>query len=198
MGRSPRLIPPLMSETPPDINSDNDKARAAQELISHLDHDVAEARDNLLAAKISQAEFANRHRNDEVVFVPGDRVLLSTEHQRREYMQAKSGHVAKLLPQFDGPFVVTAAHPKKSCYTLDLPNEPLQFATFHSSLLRPSLPNNPILYPSRQLAQPGPVITPDGSQEWTIDRILDERTRGRQYLIQWVGWGPEEDRWLPG
>ena len=44
------------------------------------------------------------------------------------------------------------------------------------------------------------MVTVDGTEEWLIDRIIDERThgRGKQYLIHWLGWGAKEDRWLPG
>jgi len=76
----------------------------------------------------------------------------------------------------------------------------INFELPYSSLLCLSLPNDPIFYPTWQLTQPGPVITPNGSQEWTIDRILDELPHGhsQQYLIWWLGWGPEENWWLPG
>jgi hypothetical protein len=96
--------------------------------------------------------------------------------------------------------VAYSANPSKSSYTLDLPNEPDHFPTFHASLLRKFHPNDDNLFPSRKLAQPGPVITEDGAKEWLIDRIIDERTHGRgcQYLVRWRGWGPEEDRRLPG
>jgi len=151
-------------------------------------------------AKVTQAEFANRHCADEIAFKVGEKVMLSTEHRRREYIQAKSGRVAKFMPRFDGPFLVMKANPAKSLYMLDLPNEPNCFPTFHSSLLRPYVSNDNDLFPSRKLAQPGPVVTDDGEQEWLIDRIVDKRTRGRgrQFLVCWHGWGAEEDRWLPG
>ena len=106
----------------------------------------------------------------------------------------------QVMPRFDGPFLVTKANPAKSSYTLDLPNKPNRFPTFHSSLLWPYVSNDNDLFPSHKLAQPGPVITEEGEQEWLIDRIVDECTRGQgwQFLVRWRRWGAEEDRWLPG
>jgi hypothetical protein len=46
------------------------------------------------------------------------------------------------MPRFDGPFVVTKANPSKSAYTLDLPNEPDRFPTFHASQLQKFVPND--------------------------------------------------------
>lgn len=45
---------------------------------------------------------------------------------------------------------------------------------------------------------PGTVVTENG-EEWFVDRIVDERKRGRgyQYLVRWVGEGPETQVWLP-
>jgi hypothetical protein len=103
------------------------------------------------------------------------------------------------MPLFDRLYLVTAVNPDKSAYTLDLPNKPDRFPTFHSKLLCKYVPNDDELFPSRKQARPGPVITEDGEQEWLIDKIIDERTRGQgwQFLVCWRGWGPEEDRCLP-
>jgi hypothetical protein len=65
MERAPRLIPPLISNETPIPDEMNHSA--AVELIERIERDVSEAQDNLLAAKISQAEFANQRRGDEVV-----------------------------------------------------------------------------------------------------------------------------------
>jgi hypothetical protein len=119
---------------------------------------------------------------------------LSTTHHWHEYIQAKFGHVAKFMPQFDSPFIVTKVNPSKSTYTLDLPNEPNQFPTFHSSQLWHFVPNDNELFPTCKLTQPGLVLTPDSEQKWLIDCVLDEWTwgRDRQFLVQ--GWGAKEDR----
>ena len=104
-------------------------------------------------------------------------------------MQAKSGRVTKLMPRSDGPFTVIRTHPETSNYTIELPNEPNQFATFHASQLRPFCSNDNELFPSRTLPQPGPVVTTHGQEEWLIRDIIDERVRGRgmQYLVRWFG-----------
>lgn len=92
------------------------------------------------------------------------------------------------------------SHPETSNYTLNLPNEPDCFFTFHTLQLKKFVANDSNLFLSRTLPRPGPVVTTDGEQEWLIDKITDEHVWGRshQYLVRWMGWGPEEDRWLPG
>jgi hypothetical protein len=198
MGRAPRIIPPLVPTTA--VTEDTPETEAAVALIDRLVLDVKEAQDNLLVAKVAQAEFANRHQRDEDSFAIGDKVLLSTAHRRREYMQAKLGHCAKFMPCFDGPYPTTRCNSDKSAYKIDLPNEPNQHPTFHASLLHRFVENDDELFPSCALARPGPVVTSEGEEEWYVDRILNERKRGRgvQYLVHWKGWGAEGDRWLAG
>jgi hypothetical protein len=89
--------------------------------------------------------------------------------------------------------------PEFSAYTLDLPNSPNIFPTFHTSQLKHFTENNASLFPSHKHISPGPIMTSDGMEEYAIDKIIDERRRGRghQYLIRWFGYGPEEDQWLP-
>ena len=76
---------------------------------------------------------------------PINRVMLTTKHWRREYMQKGDKRVAKFMPRYDGPYTIVQAHPESSTYTLDLPNSPNIFPTFHASQLRPYHPNNPEL-----------------------------------------------------
>jgi hypothetical protein len=70
---------------------------------------------------------------------------------------------------------------------------------FHSSLLRPCIENDNELFPSRALERPGPIVTEDGEAEYYINQIIDERTHshGKQFLVQWLGYGAESDLWLP-
>ncbi|THH11766.1 hypothetical protein EW146_g7926 [Bondarzewia mesenterica] len=198
MGRSPRLIPPLTPLT--TTSTDNNSAKSATQTIQRILADAQEAHDNLLNAKLSQADSANRRRAAEPQFSIGDRVLLSTFHRRRDYQAQDKSRIAKFMPRFDGPYKVIHAHPECSTYTLDLPDNTNTFSTFHASLLRPFHNNNDSAYPSRHLARPGPILSPDGPAEWEIDSIVDERRRGRglQYLVRWRGWGDEDVHWLPG
>lgn len=165
-----------------------------------METDVLEAQDNFLLAKAHQAAYANASRGTEPRFAQGDRVLLSTFHRRREYMQRGSHRVAKFIVRFDSPYTISRAHPATSSYTLDLPPTMNIFPTFHSSLLRPYLANDDALFPGRANAEPGPVVTANGEEEFFVDRILDRRRVGRryQYLVHWLGYGLGSDSWLLG
>jgi len=196
MGRSPRLIPPFL---PPSNTDRTPELERATELIERIKWDVEDAKDHLLEAKCMQAFYANKDRGQEDVFKVGDKVMLSTLHRRREFTANDPSRVAKFIPRFDGPYNIVNSMPEFSAYTLDLPNSPNIFPTFHASQLKRFMENDGLLFPSREHARPGPIMTPEGLEEYAIERILDERRRGRgyQYLVRWVGHGPEEDRWLP-
>ena len=107
---------------------------------------------------------------------------------------------SKFMPCFDGPFTVTCSHLGTFTYTLELPNKPNCFPTFHASLLHPLIPNDNTLFQGHKLLQPGPVITSVGQKEWLIHNIIDEWVCGHsmQYLVWWVSWGDEENQWLLG
>lgn len=110
--------------------------------------------------------------------------MLATKHCYREY-QKGDNRVAKFMPRYDSPYTIVEAHPESSTYTLDLPNSPNIFPTFHVSQLRAFEPNDPALFPLREHPRLGPVVTADGQLENFIDKILDERKvgRGRKYLV---------------
>lgn len=202
-----RTTPNTTTMTPDDIHPPgnttptptSDGKIEAQHIFNQLAEDLIDAQDLLTAAKISQASQANKDRSPNPEFEVGDRVFLATAHRRRDYMQAKDGHVAKFMPRFDGPFKVLKAYPHSSTYTLHLPEYSKIHRTFHSSLLHTCVENDPELFPSRTLEKPGPIITANGEIEYFIDKIINQCTRGRgkQYLVCWLGYGPESDLWLP-
>lgn len=197
LGRSPRVLPPITEEKESQVTTVPEEQRAVT-LLSQLKHDLMEAQDNLLAAKASQATHVNKSRAPTITFKIGDRVLLATKHRRREYIQKGDKRVAKFMPRYDGPYLVLDTHPETSTYTLDLPNSPNIFPTFHISQLRPYHQNDADLFPSREQPRPGPVVTEDGQHENFIERIVDERKvgRGKKYLVRWVGFGEADDEWL--
>ena len=81
MGRSPRLIPPLILNAAENTSQSEQDSINVHALIEHINTNVQEAQDNLLTTKVCQAEFANRHRSDGDTFTIGDKVMLSMEHR---------------------------------------------------------------------------------------------------------------------
>ena len=158
-----------------------------------------EAQDNLLKAKISQAQQANKHRQAIFPFKVGQRVRLSTLHCHREYKLHNGKRVVKFMPRYDGPYRIVKINPEFSTVTLDLPTTNNIFPVFHTSEIVPFIENDDTLFPSRALHPPEPVIINDNLEHF-IDKIVDEkRTRGRgghKYLVRWRGQGPEHDLWL--
>ncbi|GLB37187.1 hypothetical protein LshimejAT787_0402380 [Lyophyllum shimeji] len=195
-GFSPRILPPLVPC--PVVNGAEEDM--ALRVLRAIELDFHEAMDNMIASKIAQAHHANKSRGKEEIFDVGDQVMLSTVNCRWKYMQKKDGRVAKFMPRFDGPYEVMHAHPESSSYTLKLPDGVNVLPTFHASLLKHYEANDNDLFPSRMLSMPGPIVTEDGEEESFIDKIVDERNRGRgkQYLVRWRGYGPEHDLWRPG
>ncbi|OSD00346.1 hypothetical protein PYCCODRAFT_1342559, partial [Trametes coccinea BRFM310] len=94
IGRNPRMLPPISRALHENVATEP-AGDIADRLISRIDTDVLEARDNLFLAKVAQAQAANRSRSPEHPFSVGDRVLLSTFHRRRDYMQRGDHRVAK-------------------------------------------------------------------------------------------------------
>ena len=201
-GQSPWLVPPFIttpSEATDLTNEDATAQTLAAEFINNMESLTLAAKDNLLATKIMQAHFANKDRNGEPHYNVGNKVLLATGHWWQEYTQAKDGCITKFMPWYDGPYKVIHADPDDSTYHLQLPATSKVHPNFHVSQLRPFLPNNDEQYPRRKHVMPGPIVTVEGNTEYFIDKLLDcwPRGWGKQYLVQWVGYGPEHNLWLP-
>jgi hypothetical protein len=108
-----------------------------RQVIRKIEEICMEAQDNLLRAKISQAAQANKSHTLTFPFVIGGQVRLSTPHRRHEYKTSGDNRVAKFMPRFDGPYTIIDTDEMDSTVTLDLPNLPNIFPTFHTSEVVP-------------------------------------------------------------
>ena len=79
LGQSPRIIPPIVPTSLPD--NLRSAASTAVSVINRLTNDVSKAKDNVLLAKTVQAAYANKSCGHEIVYQPGDKVMLSTFHR---------------------------------------------------------------------------------------------------------------------
>ena len=115
-------------------------------------------------------------------------------------MQRGGNRVAKFMVRYDGPYKILRAFPESFAYTLEFPPSMSIFPTFHASLLKPYVPNDNSLFPSREFHPPPPVVTENGVVEQEIESILDHQRRGRgfRFLVHWKGFPSSHDSWLPG
>jgi hypothetical protein len=133
-----------------------------------------EAQDNLLRSKISQAAQANKSRTLTFPFSVGGRVRLMTLHRHHEYQGSGDKRVTKFMPQYDGPYTITDINEDNSTVTLDLPNSPNIFPTFHTSEVVPYIENDAMLFPNGEFSKPPTVTMEDGTEEYFIRDIINE------------------------
>ena len=174
--------------TPASIDIDF-KIPAAKAFSEDLQEAVELAKSAWTSAQQRQAQYANQKRRD-VHYKVGDSLLLSTKNIR-----LKNPGARKLLPKWIGPYKVLSKVGKVA-YHLDLPEALRIHDVFHVSLLRP--------YDASGTVQPPPPILIEGEEEFEVDRILDHRDRklrkkgsARQFLVKWLGYGPEHNSWEP-
>ena len=194
LGQSLRIIPPIVpSHLSPELQS---AGPAAEAIITQLQNDIADVKDNLLLTKVTQAHHAKPSCADEIMYNVGDKVMLSTFHRWCEYKQRGEKRVTIFFPWWDGPYTIIKVNTESSSYTLNNDNG----YPYYSSKLKPYHANNANLFPGREHPKPGPIMTDNGLMEHEIEKIIDSQPwgRGYRYLIQWVGYGPEDDEWLPG
>jgi hypothetical protein len=152
-GKSPRLLPPLVNLP----KSNTNEQKTAQKIIEQLYLDIEDTKDNLRVAKINQSFYANQHHNPLHDYKEGSLVMLSTLNCCHEYKNGDDTRVAKFMPHYDGSYVITGTNKDASTVTLEIPNQPNVFPTFHTSLIKPFHDNDDIKFPSRSLKKPGPI-----------------------------------------
>jgi hypothetical protein len=140
------------------------------------------------------ARQANAHKRD-VVFSVGDKVRLSTAN-----LSLPSSISRKLTARYVGPLVVERVV-SPVAYKLKLPASLKIHPVFHVSLLQPWREDE--VFPAHQSALTRPPPVDEEENRFRVDSLLDKRTRryGRgqrvEYLVRWLGYGPEDDTWEP-
>jgi hypothetical protein len=106
----------------------------------------------------------------------------------------------KLTARWIGPLVVERVV-NPVAYKLKLPESLKIHPIFHVSMMQPWRQDEE--FPAHQpiLTRPPPIN--EDENRFKVDRLLDKRTRryGRgqrvEYLVRWLGYGPEDDTWEP-
>lgn len=187
---------PSISPRPASRSSD---MPAVEWTIETREQRLKEARDALAAAKVRQAEQANRKRGDEPTFEKGDKVLVDSSDRRSRFKsRSQDTRAAKLFARWDGPYEVEEAFPETSTYRLALPASDKAHPVFHSLKLKRYIENDPTLYADREPPRPGPIDV-NGEKEWVVEAITDEKGRGRnrRFLVKWLGWPDDQSSWEP-
>ncbi|TYJ51148.1 hypothetical protein B9479_008297, partial [Cryptococcus floricola] len=141
-GKRLSLLPPIQTAEEEEMWREFGLVQPSQEewqlAAQRMELEEKMARDALLMAKNSQAIQANRHRRPEVVYKVGDLVYLNTKDFRHEYKTSSTRNSAKLIPRWEGPYIVTEAFPKQSLYDLNLVlSKSTSTTRRHASLLKP-------------------------------------------------------------
>nr|XP_054587779.1 uncharacterized protein LOC129153052 [Nothobranchius furzeri] len=162
---------PFKSYQPPLFPSDPDCS-------AHLDPDPG--------SPSAYRRLVDRRRRTAPAYAPGQQVWLSTcDINPRDSNR-------KFSPQF------SPLHHRRSPQSGVCPSVP---ASVHESASRvPRVPDKPVV--SSPLCPPNypppPVRLSDGGLGYRVRRILDicPRGRGRHFLVDWEGYGPEHRQWI--
>ena len=143
---------------------------------------IMSAHDAIIASRVQHTTQANR-KQIQAKYKEGDLVYLSTKN-----ISMPKGRARKLAPKYLGPFPITKVIKEGATYQLGLSEELTKRGltrAFHTSLLRPHVPNDDRRFPGRMPIQiPGFGGKPD---EWIVDKIITHHGKGMgsDFLIQW-------------
>ena len=131
---------------------------------------------------------ADRRRRPAPAYQPGQKVWQSAKHL---HLKVPS---PKLAPRFVGPFPITKII-GPAAVRLRLPRSLRVHPTFHVSQVKPTKDSAMVPQPK----PPAPLEASDGGLLYKVRKLLAVRKRGRgkQFLVDWEGYGPEEREWVP-
>ena len=131
----------------------------------------------------------NRRRVPAPGYQPGQKVWLLARDLHIPF------YSRKLAPRFVGPYVIEKVI-NPSALPLQLPPSLKVHPVFHVSQVKPVATS--ALSPPAPTPPP-PQVLEGGDLVWEVSRILAVRrySRGFQYLVDWVGYGPEYRSWIP-
>lgn len=181
-GYNPSIRLHLDDEAP--VHTPEAKLRAER-----LQEERKELKIRWVAASESQRKWYNQKHTPKT-FRIGELVMLNARNVR-QLRQSK-----KLADRYLGPFkILEILGTHKQAYKLDLPPSYQIHPVFHVSLLETY----------RRRAGEEPVkpaeIDLEDQEFWEVEAILAHRDKskklGREYLVQWKGFSPSENSWIP-
>jgi hypothetical protein len=153
-----------------------------------LNKGYKEAKAALTIAQENMAKYYNQKHRAAPKFSPGAKAWLDAQNIQTDRPSRKLSH------KHSGPYEIIKQIGKAS-YCLKLPSSMKVHPVFHVSLLYPHPTDNFNRWP----IPPPPVVTPEGEEEYKVEKIINSRKVGWkvEYWVRWKGYGPEEDTWEP-
>jgi len=178
-----------------DVPSASEFADQMKEAIKHVQLMLEAARHRMI-------QFADRTRTTHKSFEVGEYVMLNAKN-----LKLLTGGCNKLLPRFVGPFKIIEKI-NAVAFKLQLPKTMRVHNVFHSSLLK--------VYNRREGVHPDDdepkALIIDDKEEYEVEVLVGKRDKtistkktneGKirktrvEYLVQWKGYGPHHNQWIP-